>query len=266
MGLSSLEILDIVELIYFIPALVASVFVVLKHGGNRLLGWRFLVLICLFRVVGAILSIVSIHHPSSGIITAADVNNFGLSAIICTALGLLGRIEESLEGHGIPNRVFRLLGLPVLAGLILSIIGSTNVFSDSASDQSTGFTELKAGVMLFLAVFVVQVLITGHCLSQQSLIRAGERRVLFAVTAALPFIGVRVLYSILCVFDNSKYFSSWSSARLAVLVHGVMGILMEAIIVTIFIIAGFLASAVEKSAPRREQVSAPRYMSEGQRV
>jgi len=247
--------------------LVASVFVVLKHGGNRLLGWRFLVLICLFRVVGAILSIVSIHHPSSGIITAADVmNNFGLSAIICTALGLLGRIEESLEGRGIPNRFFRLLGLPVLAGLILSIIGSTNVFSDSASDRSTGFTELKAGVMLFLAVFVAEILVTGHCLSRYGLIKAGEHRVLYAVTAALPFIGVRVLYSILCVFDNSKYFSSWSSARLAVLVHGVMGILMEAIIVTIFIVAGFLASAVEKPAPRRGQVSAPRYMSEGQRV
>lgn len=267
MGLPALEILNIAELVFFTPALLASIAVVCKHGGNKLLGWRFLILICLFRVAGAILSMVGIHHPSTGVITAADVmNSFGLSSVIYTALGLLSRVENSTEGHGLPVKVFRLLGLPGLAAIILSIIGSTNVFSSDPSDSSTGFTELKVAVMLFLAVYLADILITAHCFLNIAYVRAGEHRVLYAVTAALPFMAVRMLYAILCIFDNNKYFSAWSSAHLAVLVHGLMGILMEAIIVTIFITAGFLTSSVDTPAPQEGKYSSPMYTQETQGV
>ncbi|OAL35837.1 hypothetical protein AYO20_04987 [Fonsecaea nubica] len=241
MGVSAFEILDILELIYFTPALIASAYIVYKHGHHKRLGWRFLVMICLFRLIGAITSLIDVKHPSSGLTITYDVmTSFGLSAILSTALALLDRVEDSMAPHGLPHRVFQLLHLPSLVGLILSVVASTNLFSDSQSNVSDGFTELKAAVCLFLVVLVADFLITGHCFLKIGHVQPGERGLLFAVALALPFMAVRMAFSLLCVFaNNPKWFSSWSLEWSAILVHGILGVLMEAIIVTIFIVAGF---------------------------
>lgn len=245
MGLSAFEILDIVELIFFVPALLASGYVVYKHGHGRRLGWRFLVMICLFRLIGAICSLISVHHPSSGLTIAYDVmNSFGLSAVIYTALGLLNRVDEGMTPYGLPRHIFRLLSLPGLAGLILSIIGSTNIFNNDPSDVSTGFKEIKAAMILFLVVFVADILITAKCFLGIRHIREGERRLLFATATAIPFMAVRMTYSLLCVFaQDPKWFSAWSLQWTAILVHGIMGVLMEAIVVVIFLFAGLTTTA-----------------------
>jgi hypothetical protein len=268
MVLAAFEILAICELIFFSPAFLVSIAVVYKHGAGKRLGWRFLVMISLFRVVGAICAIVFVESPSSGVTITYDImNNFGLSAIIYTALGLLGRVGAGMEGHGLPFQLFRVLGLPGLAGLVLSIVGATNLLGDNSSNTSQGFAELKAAVLLFLAVYVADILITMHAFFKAAHVRAGERRLLYAVSATLPFMAVRMIYSILCVFANKpKYFSSWNLEWTAILVHGLMGVLMEVIIVTIFIIVGLLTAAVvRRPAPVRDgKISPPPYeMNDG---
>jgi hypothetical protein len=257
MGISAFEILDIAELIFFFPAFLVSAYVVYKHGHRKHLGWRFLVMICLFRLVGAITSLISIHHPSQGLTITYDVmNSFGLSATICTALGLLDRVNIGMDGYGLSPRIFRVLHLPSLAGLILSIIGSTNVFSSDPSDVSTGFTELKAAVCLFLVVFSADVLIAGFSFLRIAHVQSGDRCILFAVVAALPFMAVRMVFSLLCIFANDpKWFSSWSLERTAIILHGFMGVLMEAIIVTIFICAGLIAAPVGKPLAHEGKVA-----------
>ncbi|OAP58499.1 hypothetical protein AYL99_07589 [Fonsecaea erecta] len=240
MGLSAFEILDILELIFFVPALVASAYVVYKQGYRSRLGWRLLVMICLFRLIGAITSLVAVRHPSSGLTITYDVmNSFGLSAIISTALALLDRVEGGMASHGLHHQIFQLLHVPTLVGLILSVVGSVNLFSGSHSNVSAGFNELKAAVCLFLVVFVADSLISGHCFLKISHVLACERGLLFAVALALPFMAVRMIFSLLCVFANEpKWFSTWSLEWTAILVHGILGVLMEAIIVAIFIVAG----------------------------
>ncbi|KIY02967.1 uncharacterized protein Z520_01432 [Fonsecaea multimorphosa CBS 102226] len=244
MGLSSFEILDILELLFFVPALIASAYVVYKQGIRKRLGWRFLIMICLFRLVGAITSLIAVRHPSSGLTITYDVmNSFGLSAIISTALALLDRVEDGMASHGLHHQIFQLLHLPSLVGIILSVVGSTDLFSDSHSNVSTGFTLLKTAICLFLVVFVADILITGHCFLKISHVLPGERGLLFAVALALPFMAVRMIFSLLCVFANDpKWFSSWSLEWTAILIHAIFGVLMEAIIVTIFIVAGFITA------------------------
>jgi len=263
MMLAAFEILAICELIFFFPAFLVSIAVVYKHGAGKRLGWRFLVMTSLFRVVGAICAIVLVESPSSGVTITYDImNNFGLSAIIYTSLGLLGLVEAGMQGHALPFQLFRVLGLPGLAGLVLSVVGATNLLGNNTSNTSSGFAELKAAVMLFLAVYVADILITVHAFLKAAHVRAGERRLLYAVLATLPFMAVRMIYSILCVFANKrKYFSSWSLEWTAILVHGLMGVLMEVIIVTIFIIVGLVTAAVvPNQAPvTNGKVSPPPY-------
>jgi hypothetical protein len=107
MGISAFEILDIAELIFFVPAMVVAGVVVRKHGLHKQLGWRFLLMICLFRIIGATVSLISVHHPSEGLTITYDVtNSFGLSAVISTALALLERVNVGCQGHGMSQRLF----------------------------------------------------------------------------------------------------------------------------------------------------------------
>ena len=248
MGFTAFQILDVIDLVFFVPALGASAYVLYQHGARKQLGWRFLLLICLFRVIGAITSLISVHHPSKGLTITYDVtNNFGLSAVISTALALLDRVNTGMDGHGVHPKIFSVLHLPSLVGLILSILGSVNAFSSNTSSVSTGRTELKAAICLFLVVFISDVLIAARSFFKITHVQSGERRLLVAVLTALPFMTVRMVYSLLCAFaNNHKWFSSWSLQWTAILVHGVMGVLMEAFIVTIFIAAGLMTASVHK--------------------
>ncbi|KAK5060990.1 hypothetical protein LTR84_007531 [Exophiala bonariae] len=255
MTLSGFEILDILELIFFTPGLVASIYVVYKHGHRKQLGWRFLVMICLFRLIGASTSLASVHHPSTGLTVTYDImNSFGLSAVIYTALGLLARVQSGMDVHGLPPRIFRLLGLPGIAGLVLCILGSINIFSDDTSDQKNGLTYFRVAMILFLVVFVADILITIHSYFHISHVQKSDRRLLFAVTAAIFFMATRTCFSLLCAFaNNPRYFSSWSLEWEAILVHACLGVLMEAIIVGIFLWAGFTTvPAPRATSPRRK--------------
>jgi len=264
MVLPGFEILAIIELVIFAPALLASIFVVYKHGHQKQLGWRFLILISLFRLIGASTMIASVHHPSSGLTITFDVtNSFGLSAVLYTALGLLSRVQSGMESHGLPLRLFRLLGLPGLAGLILSIIASVNIFSDNPSDQSDGITYYRVAMALFLVVFVADVLITIHSFVNISHVQQRDRRLLYAVLAAMIFMALRTCFSLLCAFaNNPTWFSSWSLAWKAVLVHGIMGVLMETIIVAIFLWAGFTTVAAPRAASPRGKVAPAVYQED----
>ncbi|KAK4943777.1 hypothetical protein LTR10_016680 [Elasticomyces elasticus] len=246
----AIEILSIIELVFFFPALLAAILVVYKHGTGKRLGWRFLVMICLFRVIGGICAIVWAHTSSNGALIAYEVmNSFGLSAIIYTALGLLHRVEDGMGGRGVSFKVFRVLALPGLAGLILSIVGATNVLGNSSNSSSfsSGMAELKAAVILFLTVYVADVVITAHAFFNITYVQDGEHRLLYAVTVTLPFMAVRIAYSLLCVFLNKhNIFSTWNTSALPILVHGLMGVTMEAIVVVIFLFVGFMTASISR--------------------
>ncbi|EXJ84718.1 hypothetical protein A1O3_05388 [Capronia epimyces CBS 606.96] len=256
MGLSAPEILSIIELIFFAPAILVSVYVVYKHGHQRQYGWRFLVLICLFRLIAGITQLVSVHHPSSGLTICYDImNSFGISAIVYAALGLLNRVDHGISQSIIPRRAFALLGLPGLAGVVLCIVGSINVFG-GGSNPSEGIAELKAGFVLFSSVYLADVLIAAICFFNIAQVQSGDRRLLLAVAAALPFMTVRVVFSLLCVFaQEPKYFSTWTSGWVAVLVHGLLGILMEAIIVSIFIAAGLTTAPIRNPTTQQKETT-----------
>lgn len=257
MVLSAFEILAILEIIIFTPLLGASIYVTYKHGLRKQLGWRFLVLVSLFRLIGGCTSLASVHHPSSGLTATYDImNSFGLSAVVYCALGLLGRVQRGMDGYGLPPRIFRLLGLPGIAGLVLCIVASINIFSDNPSDQAHGIEYFKAAMCLFLAVFVADVAITFHCFTRRSHIQTSDSPLLKAVAIALPFMAVRTTFSMLCAFAaNPSLFSTWSTNWKAIVVHGTMGVLMEIITVLLFLWAGFSTPQAPRPAAPTGKVS-----------
>ena len=93
--LPSREILAIVELIYFVPALFLALTVVFRHGYSKQLGWLSLILLCLLLICFSSSTIESytLSHPSGGLITASIVfTSFGLASLLVALQGYIGRL------------------------------------------------------------------------------------------------------------------------------------------------------------------------------
>ena len=94
MGVSPREALDIVELIYYAPALVLSIFIVVKHGFSRQLGWIFICILSLLRIIGASTGIAWVHNPNNDSILEAYIitDTIGLSPLLLCLLGMIKRV------------------------------------------------------------------------------------------------------------------------------------------------------------------------------
>jgi len=86
----SKEALAIAQLAIYIPVLICAIFIIFRHSFNKQVGWRFLGILCLVRIVGSCFEIAAIHHPDN----ETDVK---WSAI----LQVCGRISTTVNGLGI---------------------------------------------------------------------------------------------------------------------------------------------------------------------
>lgn len=93
MKLDSAGYVAIVELIVFIPALVASLLVCARHGFSRSSGWIYTCLLSIVRIGGAICQLIAVNNPSKDVITAAVIfDSIGLSPLLLSSLGLIYRL------------------------------------------------------------------------------------------------------------------------------------------------------------------------------
>ncbi|OCK86058.1 hypothetical protein K432DRAFT_285396 [Lepidopterella palustris CBS 459.81] len=209
------ESLAISQLVLYIPAFFATIFVVIRHGFHRQAGWIFLAILALLRIVGSGLEIASVKNPQStdDFEWAAILQSVGISPLLMASLGLLKRItEEFLIEKGASTSSYRslaigLLQIPCVIALILCIIGGTDVGSTNSSDRKTGLTHLKEGLIIFAVVWAALWLLTILTVRDWSRIYEGERRVLIAVVVAVPLLALRILYGVLSVFVDKGSFS-----------------------------------------------------------
>lgn len=128
---------------------------------------------------------------------------------------------------------FRLLQTLIIVGLILSIIGGTSSFS---SDKTYTVKPIsKVGIILYIIAYAAEVLIAIHAFRLLPT-SGGEKGLLFAVVAALPFILVRLIYSALGVIGGVHTFNSFSGSVAA---FAIMAVLTEIVVIVFFLSAGW---------------------------
>ena len=134
--------------------------------------------------------------------------------------------------------------IPATVGLILCIVGGLDENSSDASDQSQGPGLFKAGIIIFVAIYVILLILVVRSISEYRKTPLEERRILIAVIVALPLLAIRLLWSILSAFTNSADFnieggSIWTQAFMATL--------EEFLIVIIFTAVGFTVHRYKES-------------------
>jgi hypothetical protein len=87
------ELLNIIEIVIYIPILIFSVVVASRHGFQRGEGWIFLVILALIRLLGGVIGIIGFFKVNIGIIvTTVILNSIGLSPLLLAMLGILRRM------------------------------------------------------------------------------------------------------------------------------------------------------------------------------
>ncbi|KAF3032074.1 hypothetical protein E8E12_001196 [Didymella heteroderae] len=235
----------LIELIFYSPCLLLSAFVCFRHGFSRSSGWFYTLVLSLIRIIGGICQFVSHTDQSAGLLqTILILDSVGLAPLLLATLGLLSRFVDFVNTKSTPKfttRHFRLLQLPLLVATILAIAGGTNISVDSNGTYEIPTTS-KIGVILYLVGFTGIVLMLIMSLPQTSVIPIKERRVPIAIAIALPFITVRLIYSVLSVFIHDHLFSvatGDTAVRLG------MAIVEEIAVVGIYVLLGLFVDKLD---------------------
>lgn len=85
---------SIVELIIYIPTFFLALFLLFRLGWKKTSAWMYTIVLCLLRIIGAILQLISINHPSKSLIEGVFICEFvGLSPLLFATLGLDSRMS-----------------------------------------------------------------------------------------------------------------------------------------------------------------------------
>ena len=142
---------------------------------------------------------------------------------------------------------FRLLQTLITVGLILSIVGGTSSFSSNGSYTVKPLS--RVAIILYIVAYAAEVLIALHTL----LLAQGsqrERILLFGVTAALPLILVRLIYSALGVIAHLRTFSVFNGSVAA---YAIMAVMTEIMVISIYLFAGWKSGVVRPAQSGRPQ-------------
>lgn len=95
--LSPSESLDIAELVIYLPLLFLTLFVVFRHGHQRQVGWIYLTLFCLIRIIGAALGVAAEKKPinASDLEWSAILGSVGISPLLLASLGCSVRCDKT---------------------------------------------------------------------------------------------------------------------------------------------------------------------------
>jgi hypothetical protein len=204
---------SIAEIVVYVPCLIIAILLSIRHGFRRNAGWMFLIVFCLARIIGSSMQLATISQPkNTSLYTgSAILQNVGFSPLELASLGLLSRALESINKshHTLINTsMLKFVELIILVGLILGIVGGVNASDDFIK---TGVylpgSFNKAGTALLIVSYVAIIIATVIAFFSISHTEAGEKRLVVAVAVALPFLLVRLVYSIFSTFTHNTKFN-----------------------------------------------------------
>ena len=131
---------------------------------------------------------------------------------------------------------YHIVLLVLVAGLILTIVGSTEINPDPVTYAITVPALSKAGIAIFLLVWLLIALIAALVIKDISNAATEERKLAWAAAIALPFLLIRLIYAALAAFINDGNFNLLDSS---VAVVWTLAVLTECLVVFFYLVVGF---------------------------
>ncbi|PWY83869.1 hypothetical protein BO94DRAFT_468609 [Aspergillus sclerotioniger CBS 115572] len=201
--------ISIAQIIIYFPALIFGYFLIWRHGIRQSLEFCYLVIFATLRIIGACCMLAAIHDASTSLyVTIGICSAIGLSPLISLCNSFLSRANTVIQingGKSLHRACFHALHILTIIALIITILGLTSHMSLSIFEHPS--SKIKIGTILFVVAWFVLCTLLGILYWKRSAIEKGERRTLLAVGLSLPFLAVRLLYSVLMWFLPSSTFN-----------------------------------------------------------
>ena len=224
------------ELAFFAPAFLISAFVCFRHGFGRQLGWFYITVLSLLRIIGSscTLYMEANNNYSAGLQeTAAITSSVGTAPLLLALMGFLKRINDGMDHKGLGQKTFQPIQLISLASLIIAIVGGVKESDSDPSDQATGRDLMKAAAVLFLVIWLALSAITILTITKIRWVLQAERKLIYAATA----------YTVAVGFSNPG--EAFYFRNVNVWAQAFMMFLMEAIVVSLYVLAGLMTPKYE---------------------
>jgi hypothetical protein len=264
--LTELNKISIAIIVFYVPAFLIAILLCIRHGFGRSSGWVSLVLLGLIRLLGAALELATISNPTniSIYVAAATLQAIAIAPLVIVMLGLIDRVVGGISHNSsalVTPKNLRFIQLLVMVGLILCIVGGTDLSSEignavSQASSSTGGVSYTmptvsiAGVALIIAGFGCVILATIVTSLQIRSAEPGEKRLLLAVALAMPFVLVRIVFSALGTFGSNPNFKTYGGSPHYATYFVAMAIAEEMAAVTIFEAVGLTLHEIPKGTPK----------------
>ncbi|OJD37997.1 uncharacterized protein BKCO1_500078 [Diplodia corticola] len=261
------DILAILVLTFYAPTLLASLFLLRRHGFRQSWeSWFVLTTFALTRLLWGALQLAGSAHPATSRagyrLAAATLAVDGLSPLLLCALGLLRRLREGvvagrlragrkLVTKGVVGAVLvprvRLWVLEALvtAAFVCASVAYRGLSEEEAlvGPQRHGGTA-RAAAVLYVVAFVGIAVGAAALVGVRGEVERGERKALVALGGSLPLLGVRVLYLVLDILAEERAFSAITGS---VGVFAGMALVEEAVVAAWFLGVGFTVRVIPRS-------------------
>ncbi|KAK9312802.1 hypothetical protein V1524DRAFT_238868 [Lipomyces starkeyi] len=235
-GISAHGYIAIVEAAVYTIALVISVINCVRYDFKRHTGWVYLSIFCICRIVASALTIVV---EESMITAEMIVSNIALTPLHLAALGFITTSTRLTVGDTMPQvftKLLRFCRLALSVAVVLGIVGGVELAKDGSSQ--TGHTLSRVSVILIAVVFAILMSLSLIFLRFATL-QPHNRMLILGVTVALPFLLVRIIYSICYAFSFSTM-SKFSTLTGDWKIYLGMDVIMEFVVLAVLTTTGSL--------------------------
>jgi len=268
-SLDARGIIAVVEIVVYVPLLVISILLTLRHGFRRRAGWVFLLIFFLMRIIGSAIHIASEKENSNSLslhITYSILEGAGVSPLLLATLGFLATTAQlGLDDRAVVTRGSHLMGLIALVAFAITIAGGVLAGSSSEPSQiNQGITLRHAGVILFVVLVFLMVVMVSFFWRNKDDIMRHRQKLLLCISASLPFLAVRVLYSVLSAWapiyvpgsppPSDSGMGKFNSTTGKWGIYLVMSVIMEFIVVLIYTYGGITIPLKDDFANANTQV------------
>lgn len=262
--------LAITQLVLYILLLPPLVFLLVKYKKHSLPGYIYILLFTILQLISASLQLSNPKSTTSSIISTVGLSPvlLGLAGILNSAHISLSTAPKSAEKAKVVWAFQLALHLLTVAGVVMVAISSSNLTKDTGNSKySTDLTLRKVGAIFLLLAFLA---IAGHALWVLWRHRSGgpktfrmAKKLLYGALVALPFVFVRVVYTVVYEFAKPAGGTSraLSPVTASIAVRVVLILLVPLLVVVSLIVGGLLSLGL---AGRRTVSAADHFKETGE--
>ncbi|KAI1207619.1 uncharacterized protein F4807DRAFT_433960 [Annulohypoxylon truncatum] len=204
--------LPVALLVIYLTLSLPTIYITFKHGlkHGAIVGWFFLFTFCTLRIIASILELVDATGSSASLVAS-----IGLSPLLAATCGILHEsrvhiLPKARRPFDTPYLIFFHILVTTAIALVASGASKLNNPSLPPDQMKRSQGLVKGGMVLLLLGWISLATVTfatfQHILTHASgkvAEMGGGKKLLIAVAFSIPFLGIRVMESLVYFFSQN---------------------------------------------------------------